>query len=284
MSHTGEYNAFKNHHSKPFAKVAQGIDFVSPTVPPVETVAVDTPLAQSTSSELGRVGITALREDPEVSAFVNPYETENRADIVAKLQEVAIPYIQAARLEVPNAEENERGIFGGLKSYYGQTPESTVVCIFGERRVRKTTTFNYERGKKYNLLQYGHTEMKECQIHTRVYFDQNEQVSHIICNLPKQARTDEVPEGLELIAGLREGMGWNFPGFEIQFFLSGDQLGAKLSMGGTNNSHLAKDELVYNKMTNSFDFQINATLDSLSPDEFIELVKTTLQFTPLTKY
>lgn len=285
MSHAGEYGAFKNNSSKPYAKIAQGIDFLSPTTSPVENTNNHvTPPSENTSLEMGRVGISALRGDAEHSTLVNPYETENRANIVARLQEIAAPYIQAARLEVPNAEENKKGLFGGLKDYQGTTPESSVMTIFGSRRVKKKTSFVYEVGKDYNRLRYGHTEMEDYRIHTRIYFNESEQIDSVICNLPKQSSTDDAPEGLELIAKLRDDLGWKFPGFEIQFFLSGDQLGAKLSPHSINLHHSESDELVYDKMTNSFAFRTNASIGNLSPDQFIELVEAALQFTPIGKY
>lgn len=285
MSHVSEYDAFKNNHSKPYVKIARGVDFTPSAISPAEdTTDHITPPTRPVSLEIGKIGVSALREDTEPLAFVNPYEAENRADIAAKLQKITAPYIQAARLEIPNAADNKRGLFGGLKDYYGSTPESTATCVFGGRRIKKVTTFQYELGKDYNQLKSGHTEMQGHQIRTLTYFDKNERMVQVLCNLPKQGSTNEAPEGLEPIAKLRDEIGWKPIQFEIQFILLAEELGAKLSTGGIGSHGSTEDELIYNKMTNSFDFRVNATHDSLSAEEFIELVRAALQFTPLDQH
>ncbi len=288
MSHSSEYSAFKNNRTKPFAKIAEGTDhipsnltFIDSSGASHETIATQTPA----ELELGRIGISALRRDPNGVDNINPHEAENRADIAAQLHAITLPYIQAARLEVPNASENKRTVFGNLKDDLGTTPEIVATCTINGGRTRKVTRFNYRCGKESNKLLDGRTTTDNSGIYTRVVFDESEKVTDITCKLPGDTSTDGVPDELHPLVAFKKRIVWDTNSY-FEFSLSNDTLGGKIYVDDTY--HARKPEycrvIVYNSVTNMFDIQSDTKDESITPEEFIDLIAACINFTPLASH
>lgn len=285
MNSSNEHAAFKNIHSRPYAKVAQGVkvdrlDTETPNDGRHESSPVD-----STQLDLGRLGVSIIKSDASGSRlspnYVNPHEAENRADIVAHIEELCGAYTQAARLALPSPDENKRGILGGIKEPFKSTPPSCFTIVLNGKYKQKQTTFYYEATKTYNQLRTGHTKIDDEPISTDVYFV-DEKITIVDCSVFVNfigSKEGDFPSELKPVVKLKNDLAWNGV-FKIRFFLEKEQLGAVIASRDFQRDSIL-EELVYNPSTNTFDFKDNATLESLTPNDFVELVGASLAFTPV---
>lgn len=284
MNSSLEYSAFKNNRSQPYAKVAQGIEYPSTTSGRPETEPLP---AEPAELELGRLGVSVVKRDNSSDTlplnYVNPHEAENRATIEARLKAVYEPYIQAARLAIPDPRENERGVFGSIKQPYQSTHPTSHTIVLNGKKKKKLTNFTYEATKRLNILCSGHTKIDDEPITTDVYFE-NEQAVTLDCSIFVNhvgSKEGEFPPELAPIVELKNGLNWDGV-FKIRFSLVAGEIGAKITNRDFYRDSIT-EELIYNVSTNTFDFKSNATLESLTPDSFIQLVEACIAFTPLEK-